>query len=131
MNMKEQIAKSIAVALKDQLTEKEIQHLFEKPKKSELGDVAFPCFTLVKKCKKSPNSIAEEIKNNLTCEIIKDVQAIGGYVNIFFNQSIVTKQVLTNNIYMEVSRNQKGILSLIFLLLTSRSHFLWGIYVLL
>lgn len=33
MNMKEQIAKSIAVALKDQLTEKEIQHLFEKPKK--------------------------------------------------------------------------------------------------
>jgi len=95
MNTKEQIAKSIAVALKDQLTEKEIQHLLEKPKKLELGDVAFPCFTLAKTCRKSPHSIAEEIKNNLTCEIIKDVQVIGGYVNIFFNQSIVTKQVLT------------------------------------
>jgi len=95
MNMKEQIAKSIAVALKDQLTDKEIQHLLEKPKKLELGDVAFPCFTLAKKFRKSPHSIAEEIKNNLTCEIIKDVQVIGGYVNIFFNQSIVTKQVLT------------------------------------
>lgn len=71
MNIKEQIAKSIAVALKDQLTDKEIQHLLEKPKKLELGDVAFPCFTLAKTCRKSPHSIAEEIKNNLTCEIIK------------------------------------------------------------
>lgn len=46
--MNKQIADSIAVALNQQITGEEILSLLEKPKSLELGDVAFPCFTLAK-----------------------------------------------------------------------------------
>src|SRR5690242_12945536 len=93
--MHTQIAKSIAEALKNELSVNEIQHLLEKPKKLDLGDVAFPCFILAKKLGKSPHSIASEIKNNISCEIVQDVQVVGGYVNIFYDQPMITKQVLS------------------------------------
>ncbi|MFJ7730701.1 arginine--tRNA ligase [Lysinibacillus sp. NPDC097231] len=94
MNINEQIAKSIAVALDNQLTETEVVHLLEKPKNLELGDVAFLCFTLAKKLRKSPHIIATEIKDNVECNYIQDVQVVGGYVNLFLHQSIITQQVL-------------------------------------
>ncbi len=94
MNINEQLAKSIAVALDNQLTETEVLHLLEKPKNLELGDVAFPCFTLAKKLRKSPHIIATEIKDNVECNYIQDVQVVGGYVNLFLHQSIIAQQVL-------------------------------------
>ncbi|MGA3675608.1 arginine--tRNA ligase [Lysinibacillus agricola] len=93
--MHTQIAKSIAEALNNELSVNEIQHLLEKPKKLDLGDVAFPCFILAKKLGKSAHSIASEIKNNISCEIVQDVQVVGGYVNIYYHQPMITKQVLS------------------------------------
>ena len=94
-NMYTQIAKSIAEALNNELSVNEIQHLLEKPKKLDLGDVAFPCFTLAKQLRKSPHTIAVDIQNNLTCDLIQEVQVVGGYVNIFYHQPTITKQVLS------------------------------------
>ncbi|WP_342546826.1 arginine--tRNA ligase [Lysinibacillus sp. FSL K6-4013] len=93
--MNKQIADSIAVVLKQQITGEEILSLLEKPKSLELGDVAFPCFTLAKVWKQSPQSIAAQIASQLNHDSIERVQAVGGYVNIFLAQQQVTQQVLS------------------------------------
>lgn len=93
--MNKQIADSIAVVLKQQITGEEILSLLEKPKSLELGDVAFPCFTLAKVWKQSPQSIAAQIASQLNHDSIDRVQAVGGYVNIFLAQQQVTQQVLS------------------------------------
>ncbi|MGE7909556.1 arginine--tRNA ligase [Lysinibacillus xylanilyticus] len=93
--MNTQIAKSIAMALNNELSVNDIQNLLEKPKNLDLGDLAFPCFTLAKKLRKSPNSIASDIKNNLSCDLIQEVQVVGGYVNLFYHQPTITHQVLS------------------------------------
>ncbi|MFJ7183507.1 arginine--tRNA ligase [Lysinibacillus xylanilyticus] len=93
--MNTQIAKSITVALNNELSVNDIQNLLEKPKNLDLGDLAFPCFTLAKKLRKSPNSIASDIKNNLSCDLIQEVQVVGGYVNLFYHQPTITHQVLS------------------------------------
>ncbi|MFF2796442.1 arginine--tRNA ligase [Lysinibacillus xylanilyticus] len=93
--MNTQIAKSIAVAVNNELSVNDIQNLLEKPKNLDLGDLAFPCFTLAKKLRKSPNSIASDIKNNLSCDLILEVQVVGGYVNLFYHQPTITHQVLS------------------------------------
>lgn len=93
--MNTQIAKSIAMALNNELSVNDIQYLLEKPKNLDLGDLAFPCFTLAKKLRKSPNSIASDIKNNLSFDLIQEVQVVGGYVNIFYHQPTITHQVLS------------------------------------
>ncbi|PJO44978.1 arginine--tRNA ligase [Lysinibacillus xylanilyticus] len=93
--MNTQIAKSIALALNNELSVNDIQNLLEKPKNLDLGDLAFPCFTLAKKLRKSPNSIASDIKNNLSCDLIQKVQVVGGYVNLFYHQPTITHQVLS------------------------------------
>lgn len=95
MNMHTQIAKSIAVALNNELSVNDIQNLLEKPKNLDLGDLAFPCFTLAKKLRKSPNSIATDLKNNLNSDLIQEVQVVGGYVNLFYHQPTITQQVLS------------------------------------
>ncbi|MFF2176257.1 arginine--tRNA ligase [Lysinibacillus sp. NPDC058147] len=101
MNMHTQIAKSIAVALNNELSVNDIQNLLEKPKNLDLGDLAFPCFTLAKKLRKSPNSIASDLKNNLSSDLIQEVQVVGGYVNIFYHQPTITQQVLSQIIKEE------------------------------
>lgn len=93
--MNQLIANSIAVALKQQIIGEEIVSLLEKPKSLELGDVAFPCFTLAKVWKKSPQSIAAHIASQINHDSIERVQAVGGYVNIFLDQQKVTQQVLS------------------------------------
>ncbi|MFJ6211690.1 arginine--tRNA ligase [Lysinibacillus sp. NPDC092081] len=95
MNMHTQIAKSIADALNNELSVNDIQYLLEKPKNLDLGDLAFPCFTLAKNLRKSPNSIASDLKNNLSSDLIQEVQVVGGYVNIFYHQLTITHQVLS------------------------------------
>ncbi len=93
--MYKQIVTSIQQILDGQLSQQEIEQLVEKPKYEHLGDLAFPCFTLAKKLKKSPNLIAQQISESFDCELIHHVEVVGGYVNIFFNRQHVTKTVLS------------------------------------
>ena len=94
MNLTNQIAKVISNALENDWTAEQVEQLLEKPKQTELGDIAFPCFTLAKKLRKAPGQIALELSPKLANNLITDVQVAGGYVNIFFNQALVTSQVL-------------------------------------
>ena len=52
--------KHIIELLQKELKE-EVSSLLEVPPQPELGDFAFPCFTLAKTFKKAPQAIAEEL----------------------------------------------------------------------
>ncbi|WP_069512578.1 arginine--tRNA ligase [Lysinibacillus sp. FSL M8-0337] len=89
------IAKSLAIALHQQVAAEEIETLLEKPKNRALGDFALPCFKLSKQLGKSPQTITTEIQKNVTCELIQSIELVGGYVNLFLNQHLITQQVLS------------------------------------
>ncbi|MCK1995521.1 arginine--tRNA ligase [Peribacillus muralis] len=92
--MNQPIAALLANALNEEMTVSEIEKLIEKPKSVELGDLAFPCFALAKKLRKSPQVIASEVAGKLSDTMIQEVNAVSGYVNIFVNQQSVTENVL-------------------------------------
>lgn len=62
MDMITEIAKSLAIALHQQVTVEDIKTLLEKPKNRAMGDFALPCFKLSKQLSKSPQTIATEIQ---------------------------------------------------------------------
>ena len=92
--MNRKIAEILLHAVEEDFTVQEIEKLLEKPKYEHLGDVAFPCFTLARNFKRSPNSIAEEIGSSINDPFIQKVQVVGGYINLFVNKCEVTKEVL-------------------------------------
>ncbi len=58
--------------------------LLESPPKPEMGDVAFPCFSLAAKMKKAPPAIASELARKLKpAGSVKEIKAIGPYVNFY------------------------------------------------
>ena len=73
----------------------EIYEKLEQPPSSEIGDVAFPCFSLAKVMKKAPQSIAEDMRTQLFALsesfLFSDIKAIGGYHNLYLNKTEVLK----------------------------------------
>jgi arginyl-tRNA synthetase len=75
---------------------KEIEGLIEVPPNSALGDYAFPCFSLAKDKKKSPQLIAQELAQELKPGIsLAKIVAQGPYLNFFINKEHIAEQVLT------------------------------------
>ena len=94
INYKEQIAKQIGSLV--EMPDNEIEKFIEIPNNTENGDYAFPCFKLSKTLKKSPQIIAQELKEKIQIdtEIFNKIEVVGGYVNFFINTNSLTKQVL-------------------------------------
>ena len=80
-----------------ELERTDIESALEVPKKSGMGDYAFPCFRLAKIYRKAPNMIAEDIKNSI-CEknydIFSKVENVGGYINFFMAKEQYAKQIM-------------------------------------
>ena len=79
------------------LNQEEIEALIEVPKKSEMGDYAFPCFKLAKVYRKAPNLIAEDIKKEIIDKnytIFSKIENVGGYINFFFSKELFAKQIM-------------------------------------
>jgi len=95
INFKEEIAKSITKVTNTDV--KCIMDFIEIPPNDELGDYSFPCFKLAKELKKSPQLIANDIKENIVInhEIIDKVEIVGGYLNFYINKQELAKTVLT------------------------------------
>ncbi len=69
--------------------------LVAAPKDSGMGDLCIPCFKLAKEMRKSPAAIAQEIAAKVKVGgIIKDVQAVAGFVNFTLDNKLYSKQVL-------------------------------------
>jgi arginyl-tRNA synthetase len=94
MNYVEVFAHSLHQILQPELDEATIEQLIEKPKKSEFGDYAFPCFQLAKTRKQAPPLIAKQLSEEIDSPIIEKAEAVGGYVNVFLNKKLVTQNVL-------------------------------------
>lgn len=94
INFKQEIAKSLTKCV--DISEEELEKSIEKPKDKKQGDYAFPCFRLAKVLKKSPQAIAEDIKNKIEFDtsIIKKSEVIGGYLNFFVNKETLAKTVI-------------------------------------
>ena len=74
----------------EQLDKEEIAAALEIPKKTDMGDFAFPCFKLAKVFRKAPNMIAEELAQELGkhTDTFISTNSIGGYVNFFLTDSV-------------------------------------------
>ncbi|HFI0563569.1 TPA: arginine--tRNA ligase [Streptococcus suis] len=95
MNQKQIIAERLAAILPN-LEIDAISALLEKPKSSEMGDLAFPAFSLAKVERKAPQAIATDIVEKLDTTGFEKVVATGPYVNFFLDKAAISHQVLTN-----------------------------------
>ncbi|PFZ08970.1 arginine--tRNA ligase [Bacillus pseudomycoides] len=94
MEYKIKFAKSLFEVIESELSLEQITDLIETPKQDEFGDAAFPCFMLAKQYKKAPAIIAKKIAEKLNNSFFTKVEAVGPYVNVFFNRDIVSDEVL-------------------------------------
>ena len=93
MNNKELIASELAKVI-DSLDQDAILNLLEQPKSSDLGDIAFPAFSLAKVERKAPQAIATDIAEKINQSAFEKVVATGPYVNFFLDKSKISDQVI-------------------------------------
>ncbi|WP_273451063.1 arginine--tRNA ligase [Streptococcus ferus] len=93
MNHNELIAEKLTQVLPD-LSQTDLLNLLEKPKNAEMGDLAFPAFTLAKIQRKAPQAIAAEIAETIDQTGLEKVVAVGPYVNFFLDKKLISSQVL-------------------------------------
>lgn len=94
MDYQQMIAANISAELNGLLSEQEVVNLLEKPKFTKQGDIAFPCFSLAKQLKKSPQAIASELQSVIHNQYIEKIEAMGPYLNFFLNKKIVSNSLL-------------------------------------
>ena len=93
MDNKQLIASELAKVI-DSLDQSAISNLLEQPKSSDLGDIAFPAFSLAKVERKAPQSIAADIAEKIDPSHFEKVVATGPYVNFFLNKAKISDQVI-------------------------------------
>lgn len=85
---KEQIIKALKKEVKGTVE-------LEIPPKSDMGDYAFPCFSLAKVYKKNPNEIAADLSKKIKKnKYITEIKTIGPYLNFFINKDALGEQTL-------------------------------------
>ena len=101
--------KEIIKQLKKAGVKKEFaESALDKPKKSELGDYAFPCFPLAKDMKKKPHDIAQDLARKIPLsKLIVKIQVVGPFLNFFINKEELSKDILTA-IYKEKGKFGKN-----------------------
>ena len=90
-DFKMQIAEKIAEVTSIDVNE--IKGYIEIPKDANMGDYAFPCFSLAKSLRKAPQMIATEIKEkiDITDTDIETVEIVGGYLNFTISKNELAK----------------------------------------
>lgn len=104
----EEILKKIKI---QGLTTEDILAVLEKPKISSMGDISVACFKLSGKLRRKPTDIADEIKKLIDVDkAISKVVVAGPYVNIFFNEEEVVKELIKTegiNINCDIGKKRK------------------------
>jgi len=86
-------AESLAALL--ELPVDEVQGMLETPPRPELGQLAFPCFTLAKTLRKAPQAIAADLAEQVDATgVISRVSAEGPYVNAHLDGTAVARELL-------------------------------------
>ena len=97
--MKEVISEILANLIKKEgvsMKKEEVQKLIEIPPSLDMGDYAFPCFSIASKLKSPPDEIALNLRTNIK-EMPKgfeDIQTRGAYINFFIDRKKIAVNVL-------------------------------------
>lgn len=92
INLKKQLSSLISEVL--DIGEDKIYENISLIKEKDKGDYTFPCFTLSKELRKSPNIIADELKDSIkSTDLVEKIESINGYLNFYLNKEILTKEV--------------------------------------
>lgn len=96
INFKNEIAQKISEVIENSKIQ-ELEEWVEIPKDSNMGDYAFPCFQLAKILKKSPQAIAQELKEKIEIDHtnIEKVEIVGGYLNFHISKLALVQTVFT------------------------------------
>ena len=93
IDFKQEIAKILNDQI-ESLTEEDILTQIEIPPSYEMGDYAFPVFSLAKIFRKNPNMIAEEMASRIDSKYFEKVESKGAYINFFTNKEALSKTVI-------------------------------------
>ncbi|SFN40469.1 arginine--tRNA ligase [Proteiniclasticum ruminis] len=85
MDYKAVIANKISSVLN--IGQEDVMRLLEIPPRPEMGDYAFPCFSLAKTLRKAPNAIASELKDQLQIKEVERIEVLGPYLNFFLDKT--------------------------------------------
>ncbi len=101
----EQYRKTIAGAIAETgvIDPAEAELLLEFPPDASMGDFAFPCFTLARRLKQPPHSIAETLAAKLDgVHLFSKVTSVGPYVNFTISRPLLAQEVLSSVLGEEV-----------------------------
>lgn len=93
INFKNEIVKILEEKI-DSLNAKEIGSMIEVPPTYDMGDFAFPVFSLAKVFRKNPAIIAKEISESINSELFEKVESQSAYINFFINKNILAREVM-------------------------------------
>ena len=94
MGLRDSVVKLLVKETK--LPKKQVYSLLEIPPDPKLGDLAFPCFILSKRLKKSPGEVAKNLREKLAVpKGLSKIEVAGPYLNFYFSPSEFTKETLT------------------------------------
>ncbi len=101
MNYKKAAAKIAASVLgADVITSEQAEKLMTVPPSPDMGDAAFPCFTLAKALRRSPQMIAKELETAVNsgmkddAGIFRRAEAAGGYLNFYLDRKALAESVV-------------------------------------
>lgn len=90
-NIKNTIALAVSAALEGAVSVDEVLSAMEIPADSKNGDLAMPCFRFSRVLRKAPPVIASELKAAVDgIDGVKEINAVGGYLNFFLSPSYYT-----------------------------------------
>lgn len=85
MDTKRTIAERIHTIVPE-LDQEQIVNLLEVPKNSDMGDLAFPAFSLARILRKAPQMIAADIAEKMDTAGFEKIEAVGPYINFFLDK---------------------------------------------
>lgn len=96
-NFKKELANLLAAHVEG-LESDQIAYAIEMPPTPDMGDYAFPCFSLAKVLRKAPPTIATDLKEKLQAEDDLDwidrIEVKGAYLNFFLAPNALAKETL-------------------------------------
>ncbi|MBP2025907.1 arginine--tRNA ligase [Peptoniphilus stercorisuis] len=93
INFKEEIVKILDEKI-ESLSAEEIRNAIETPPNYEMGDYAFPVFSLAKVYRKNPAIIASEIAESIDSNLFEKVESASAYINFFINKDVLSENIL-------------------------------------
>lgn len=101
MELVKKIANQIAEIMN--IDENTIEKTIERPQELKNGNYSLPCFKFAKELKKSPQELAQYIKENLKMKEIEKIEVVSGFLNIFIN-----KNVYVGSIFKEIDEKKES-----------------------